>query len=128
MCSKSSLELAYDTKVRDDLASLCWGRLRLLDASLIPWDYSQKMTDVNPNTLNANHPIHKCYPPFWVKDFTVPSKHSRSGQRICLVTFCLEQNRWESRRFPTSMTAQLACSFFEPEQFVALVFETNHHG
>jgi hypothetical protein len=45
-----------------------------------------------------------------------------------VASYCLQHQRWESKRLHSVMIAQLACNFLEGEQYVALVFETDHHN
>jgi hypothetical protein len=61
MCAVPRLQFFNDTTNYNPLVTLWWARFRLLDASLLPWEPGQKMTDVNPHTLTpTHHPIQSC--------------------------------------------------------------------
>lgn len=69
MCPKAAMEIYNDVHAREHLITLWWSRLRILDPILRPWRRGEKMTDVNLQVLDPNHPVHKCMPPFWSLKF-----------------------------------------------------------
>jgi hypothetical protein len=60
MCMVTRLQLPYGFNTIRKFLSIWWARLRLLDASLLPWVPGQKINDVNPPIDNVDHPIRKC--------------------------------------------------------------------
>jgi hypothetical protein len=69
MCPKAAMKIYNDVHAREHLITLWWSRLRIMDPILRPWRRGEKMTDVDLQVLDPNHPVHKCMPPFWSLKF-----------------------------------------------------------
>lgn len=123
MCLRPMLEIVYDIHTRDYLLSIWWSRRRLLDFKWLPWPRDAKMTDINLSVLDNDPPIRQCYPPFRSNGFGLGSPNSSRTKATGIDTHCAEHNRTKQKEIHSVLSAQLACNIFEPEQFIALLFE-----
>jgi hypothetical protein len=126
ICLDLRLSLPRNLSVVRPLHSVWWARLRLLDASLLPWNPGQKITDTNPHVLaDENHPIRRFYPTFWNGAFETDSDTIHYLHTTTIDVFCMKHRRIERTIIKTVLVAQWICGFYTPEQIVGLLFQNN---
>jgi hypothetical protein len=113
MCVKTMIELFHDEQETMRLITATWHRHHAIDASLKPWGPYQKISDVNPQVLHADHFLQKsCMPGFWAHSFDTEVV-SRLSMKLYAEAYCCGHECMEAARdlYP-QLPMQLVCGFF----------------
>jgi hypothetical protein len=126
-CPRAAMELYQDTKVMLQLNIIWWSRFRLVDTTLKLWLPGQSFTDVNPQVLQKDNPLQRCYPPFWVKGFSPTSHHGPGLKETTIKVWCQDHGRIEALTIRSTMAAQLSTRCFSYKQWAALAHDSGPH-